>query len=1429
MPGGLPRVEQVFTAETSGYIAGVAAMIKANEDLLGSIAKVDAAIKALPDRKTIKLDVDAGGALAEIAALKAALDGLGDGRGGGGGNWGIFGPGGVAQIRDYNRMLDEYGRAMDEATAANDAFNASREQTERLSDEGRDALRSLSEEYRRYGETADQARIAQGMFRDGLIDQANSSTAAVVAMSEHEQAVARLAKTYGNAQEQFAKIDASKPLEYTLANVKALQDALASPGLQNLGGGYGPGWDTATAVAAMSAAGAGMAGAAGGGGRGRWTAAAYGAAGGGMNFPAGSAGADANVVIGFVKRWWTPVHFAIMTANELMATMLPAAAAAGAATLVGWQGVEQMIPRFQAINATAEALGGAYGVTSGSYLGTGSALQRYQNLATGGVYELGGAGINLARMGAGSFGQTGLTTIGMLDRGIANMQINMQNRGTMAELSALGGKGTDYLRQFGDIGANLGNIFLGLAPHLPGVGDDYVSLLEGLTGAAGGGIGFLNQHGLGNLLGAGMSFEAGWRVGKPVVGLAGRGLQGIGALLSRLGIGGRAGLTAADVGDVSALTGIDLGAGAVGLGGEGLAGALTSLGGGLGLLGGPEVAGLALSAFLGTKLVGSMSSSAQRQVAGLQAGIGQSGFSAAFHPLAQAIVTTTGLAGGTGGGLGAGLLGSNQSPGSFMRFGQIGPTSQEVYANAAHGFTQTMGDLINAGPQLVTALKQAGLKGVGMADAFQIAQNALLDLPHAFGKDGKLNQTAVQMLKNYTSAIGPMTQSAGGFNAAIAAQQIMAEPAMKDVSSINQALDSMTQVMTGGPLAIGGLAATRAGMNPQAMAKALTSFTSAAGTTAWNAFASSSSSQPGVITQSQQMMDQLRTYMTLGAMPLQGRSGAQGIAANELLQFLPMARQSPAALAMLMQQGAQMGVTGYYQGGAGNLAQNYQAAQKALESMAGSSKQINQGMTNAVIASSNLPKTAMQFTQGINANIQSQQIAQASKDIMTLKAGAGTFHIAGGALKDLTSQFQAQGLTMGHGLVSSIDAALKQAGVGGSMRKAIEFQVHLNVNAAQAKAAIDSATKDHQATIKAVADVAAAKSALASVTAGQHVVTFSSRLIKPNIPTLQGLVVYHAIIAGGGSAAQAALGQSNVGKLGGPGYQTGGLVPGSGSGDIIPAMLEPGEVVIPRNLVPLIAPILTAHRIPGFGGMPQSAASHFADGGIVPHVLGFRDPVDITGKAGQIAYTLVDGITKALSSAGAKKIADALVNKIGQEITLAKNVASAAMQGQGYGNAGIFGNMDVSAATGSGTVAQQMQSYLTSVQSFTKDIGLLRKGHLNKAIISQLIGAGPVQGDALAQSILQGYGGIGSVNSLWAQLGHATNRLGNQAELAQYGGLKASDAHVTININAGSGGAAALNLTTAQINQIVKQVQAALLKQARRNTKTGLQAAGKGA
>ena len=783
-------------------------------------------------------------------------------------------------------------------------------------------------------------------------------------------------------------------------------------------------------------------------------------------------------------------------------------------------------------------------------------------------------------------------------------------------------------------------------------------------------------------------------------------------------------MDAAGIAEIAGATGVD--ASLIDAGGFGLAGGLTSLGEGLAGAAGPISLAAALAAYGMSYLASTMPSSAQRQMAGLQAGIGQAGFSAAFHPLAHAIVTATGL--GAAAPRGPGRADGNRASPCHRR--KVRPdraaTTAQVYANAATTWEQTQADLINAGPQLVSALKKAGLKTVGMADAFQIAQNALLDTTHAFGKDGKLNKTAQTMLQNYVKGIAPMTQTGGAFNAAIGAQQIMSSPQMKALAQVNQAMDSMQQITSGGPAGMATLfgmlggtptKVSHGGMKMQAppavaaMAKALTSFTSAKGASAWNTFAGSQ----GFVAAEQQNLDQLRTYMTLGAM---GPGQAAGVAGFQLQQLLPMAKKSPAALAMLMQQGAGIGIGGYYDP-AKSQAANFAAFQKQLGAQAFDSKGLTAAMNQAVVKASNIPATAAQFVQGVHGNIQAQQVAQASRDVMSLKAGAGKGMVAQGALTNLVAQFHAVGIQGGAALKSSIDAALRQAGVGKAMRVKIEAQVDLG----QARAALN-ALKDKQVHAKVNVDgagqlktlenqIAALKSknvqAAAKVQGAGAVAALNAEIAA--LHSKEVTITTRMITIGG----MAGVTQGIPAGVRAPGMQTGGMVPGSGHGDIIPAMLEPGEAIIPRYLVPLIAPILAAHRVPGFGGVPQSSASHFAAGGVAGGGPAIHGNV---GK--QFAYTLVDEITKALKDSGAKNIAQALVSKIGQEVQYAKNISGNIKSGLD------LAGMDLT----QGGVLGQMQNYAASAAAFGGDVTKLRKGHLNKDLISQIIGAGPVQGDA---------------------------------------------------------------------------------------------------
>ena len=152
------------------------------------------------------------------------------------------------------------------------------------------------------------------------------------------------------------------------------------------------------------------------------------------------------------------------------------------------------------------------------------ALQNAQNLATGAAFEGIGAMTNILRAGAGgAFISLGSNTVSMWSRMMANLTTEFQKGGLGGQLGGVVSGGTGYLSQFGQIFGNLGHLFLNAAPNLPGVGGDYLSILQGATKGLAATSGWLGPA-LGPLLAA----EAGGRVGTPLVG-------GVGALLGRLG------------------------------------------------------------------------------------------------------------------------------------------------------------------------------------------------------------------------------------------------------------------------------------------------------------------------------------------------------------------------------------------------------------------------------------------------------------------------------------------------------------------------------------------------------------------------------------------------------------------------------------------------------------------------------------------------------------------------------------------------------------------------------------------------------------------------------------------------------------------------------------------------------------------------------
>jgi hypothetical protein len=69
----------------------------------------------------------------------------------------------------------------------------------------------------------------------------------------------------------------------------------------------------------------------------------------------------------------------------------------------------------------------------------------------------------------------------------------------------------------------------------------------------------------------------------------------------------------------------------------------------------------------------------------------------------------------------------------------------------------------------------------------------------------------------------------------------------------------------------------------------------------------------------------------------------------------------------------------------------------------------------------------------------------------------------------------------------------------------------------------------------------------------------------------------------------------------GPGpFAAGGRVPGAGNSDSFPAMLTPGEAVVPKRLVPAVAPFLHANQVPGFAAGGLAGGYHGDVAGLKP-------------------------------------------------------------------------------------------------------------------------------------------------------------------------------------------------------------------------------------
>ena len=152
-------------------------------------------------------------------------------------------------------------------------------------------------------------------------------------------------------------------------------------------------------------------------------------------------------------------------------------------------------------------------------------------------------------------------------------------------------------------------------------------------------------------------------------------------------------------------------------------------------------------------------------------------------------------------------------------------------------------------------------------------------------------------------------------------------------------------------------------------------------------------------------------------------------------------------------------------------------------------------------------------------------------------------------------------------------------------------------------------------------------------------------------------------------------------------FSSGGIVPGPGTGDVVPALLEPGETVVDKGRSRMLAPAFKAAGVPGYAG-----------GGIIGGIGG------VLGDVGHVVGDILGGLTdpgkvleKLLSFGGITSTPAAkLIEKIPEAAV--KDMAGAigkAVSSFGGGGSGPGGRLHLS---GSGaTVEALMKSMAASV------------------------------------------------------------------------------------------------------------------------------------
>ena len=906
----------------------------------------------------------------------------------------------------------------------------------------------------------------------------------------------------------------------------------------------------------------------------------------------------------------------IMGAAEFAAVFIPAMIAFGAGAYVMLQGLTDIYTKISSGYTVTEALGTAFHTTGGQIYGLGNAIQTAQDAMQPQIYELLGAAINGVKAASGGaagqmnlFATQGKQVVGVLDEFGARLDVDLKT--SMGQINGLLAMGVQDLTEFGQILGNVGHALLNFASAMPGIAEVLLRIIDGISGF----ILWLSKLPP-MLITVVMGIEEAYRWSgalASIMGVLGKAI----ALVGTLGIpvftkiGQNIGSMAASVimgveGMVGNFGKLLSSVKLIGTDGEqAIAGFRNTLQDAANFMTGPWGAAIGLgAAALGALVIWMVNTkdATQQWVGSLMSAVNQltglNQIGATFNALTQ----VTAAYGQSTRQLSQDLQqGSGQTAEFSARFGEYsGAVQRAASDNQALGMAQQqLGQDFNNEIANVQLISQKF--GVDYVQAAELAGEAGANLTVSMKGNSEAGKIQMQMIDNLVKGYGGMANETGVLGQGITAVTVAAGLQNSKVQQLTQAWSTVMSTIQGpsnGFIAIS-QSLDQFNSDAQTAGATMTGLGGAATKTTRNVTDASTKLQGDFNNTVSAMQGYTNSLMTAASVTGDGGPLVQGIK-DEIAILLPMAGSNANAAAQIKV---------LWQEAGGSSSDSLKQIGTAVSGISNPLQNLQTLTGKVSLSMANLGQDAQNLAQTISSSL-NQAITQEAQSLAGVTPAIATYMTDLQKYGAVAPQTAAAQDKMNQAVSNS--TALAAAATSGV--NALTGKTQAQGNAAQATAAqqkqLNTAIQDMESKSGATTPLINALTT-AITNSGAH------------SQTAAGLAAQlRQALINAGEGAQTASGQVNAlvnaisnlhskqititttlvtqsisqaGKIPvGVAAATGGRIPGYGGGDIVPALLEPGEAVVPKHLTAAVAPFLKSQGVPGFASGSTNVANRAA-------------------------------------------------------------------------------------------------------------------------------------------------------------------------------------------------------------------------------------------